>query len=434
MTVWLSFIFTNIHDMFFLRVSAVNIEVISEGAMNIKNLIIPVLVLATLALSSCHHNTEPAADVQPKLPQPSTVVSGLASKGPINAGFVDVFAVRSGVTDTSNPIGRGITDANGLFSVDLGAYNGPVMVVVSQGTFTDEVSGAHVTLKQPMQAMASLVSTGQNTVAVTPLTGLAVAAGRGLATPEAIDDANNRISALFQLADIIKTLPTNTGGTADQKKYAGACGVISQLANDRSKQTGQALDDALVDVMGGLETELDQNHDLSDDTLAGINAAVAEFNKNGAVVPALLPSGGKLKLGTTAAPVPPPPGLAAVIGSLNMTITLPSGVSVASDLATGEALQGAVTVSGEAAIGLNTLLTANVTPATGSAPAQVAIHMSNSIGFGIGECVTVNFTRTAGGAYPASAAAFILTGVAVKGPDGLPLAGVTVAPTGLSGL
>lgn len=392
-----------------------------------KNIAIAsILGLAILAFAGCRHHTEPAADVRPNLPQPTTVVNGLASKGPIDSGFVDIFAIRSGVTDTSTPIGRGITDAKGSFSVDLGAYNGPAMIVISQGSFTDEVSGARVTLKQPMQAMVSLVSIGQNTVAVTPLTDLAVAAVRGLATPEEIDDANNRISALFQLDDIIKTLPTNTGGTADQKKYADSCGVISQLANDRSKQEGGTLDDAFVAVMSGLESELDQNHEFSLDTLAGINTAVAEFDKNGATAATLLPSGGTLKISTV--------GPTNIIGTLDLTVTLPDGAAVTADPLTGEALLGAVTVSGAAALGSNTLLTTNVIPAAGSAPSQVAIRMINSSGFGIGECITINFTRTAGGTYPASAAAFILTGVAVKGPDGLPLAGVTVAPTRLLGL
>ncbi|HET7319666.1 MAG TPA: hypothetical protein VFK23_11060 [Nitrospirota bacterium] len=393
--------------------------------MKILGILGSILGIAIVTVTACSHHTEPAADVRPKLPQPTTVVNGLASMGPVNSGFVDIFAVRGGVIDASTPIGRGITDANGLFSGDLGAYTGTVMVMISQGSFTDEVSGVRVALKQPMQAMASLVSTGQNTVAVTPLTDLAVAAGRGLATPEAVDDANNKISALFQVGDIIKTVP-NAGGTADQKKYADACGVISQLANDRSTQKGEPLDDALVAVMSSLESELDQSHEFSSDTLAGINAAVAEFNKNGAAAAALLPSAGTLKISTA--------GPTNMIGTVNMTVTLPDGAAVASDPLTGEALQGAVMVSGEAAIGSNTLLTANVIPAAGSAPAQVVIRMTNSTGFGIGECVTINFTRTAAGTYPANAAAFVLTGVAVKGPNGLPLAGVTIVPTGLSGL
>jgi hypothetical protein len=394
--------------------------------MNINSLIAPVLGLALLALAGCsrHHESAPPAQ-PPKLP-PTTVISGLASKGPINAGFVDVFAIRSGVTDMSAPIARGLTDADGRFTVDLGAYEGPVMVVISEGTFTDEVSGKLVALKQPMRAMVSLASIGTSTAAVTPLTELAAgkAEGDGLLTPEAIDDANAKISSLFQLGDIVKTLPL-AGGAADQKKYADSCGVISQLAND-SKQAGESLDDGLARVMGEMENELKQNHVFSNDSLAKINAAVAKFDNKGAGASAVLPTSGRLTISTS--------GPTSMIGAIGMTVILPDGITVASDPATGEAFQGAVAVSGAAAIGAVTLVTANVVPVAGSAPARVIISMSNATGFGIGECVTIDFTRASGAAFPANAGAFTLAGVTVKGTGGLPLTGVTVAPTGLSGL
>jgi hypothetical protein len=340
--------------------------------------------------------------------------------------MVKVFAIRDGAADTSVPLNLGQTDDGGIYTVDVGDYKGAVMVEVSGGSFKDEVSGAQVALKKPMRAILSGASTGTNAVAVTPITHLAskIAEGRGALTAAAIDDANVKMSAMFQLADIVKTMPV-AGGAVDQKKYADACGVISQLAND-GKRAGESLDDSLARVMGEMETEMAQSGGLSGDTLNRINAAVTKFDKSGATATAPLPAGGMIKIGTA--------GATNAIGAIDMTISLPDGTIVAADTATGDAIVGTVTISGVAAVGTNKLLSAKVTPASGVAPARLAISMSNAAGFGRGECVTIGFIMFPGAAFPANAAAFSVTGFVARGPDGLPISGVTAAPTSLTAL
>jgi len=335
---------------------------------------------------------------------------------------VKVYAIRNRVADTSVPLGLAITDDSGKYTVDVGDYKGAVMAEVSGGSFTDEVSGAQVTLKKSMRAMVSSASTGTNRVAVTPLTHMASrsAEGGGALTAAAIDDANAKMSAMFQLADIAKTLP-DAAGAADQKKYADTCGAISQLVND-SKQAGESLDDSLSRVMNELESEMILNGGFADTTLGRINTAVTEFDKTGATATAAVTTGGKLKISTS--------GATHTIGAIDMTVSLPAGVEVAADPATGEAMVGTVTISGVAAAGSNGLIVAKVT----TSPAKLSLSMVNALGFGIGECATIEFKMAPGAAFPAGATAFGISGFSARGTDGLPISGVTAAPTSLSAM
>src|SRR6266568_8426614 len=155
-------------------------------------------------------------------PVPTTaIISGMVSKGPINAGKVAVFAIRNGTADTTAPIAQGNTDKNGNYSIDLGAYTGPILVEATGGSYTDEVSGAKVTLKTPLRSLRSGSVIGTNLTAVTPLTELAYkkVAGAGAVTNASIDDANAKIAAFFTLNDIVSTLPDAGDPGDDQKRY-----------------------------------------------------------------------------------------------------------------------------------------------------------------------------------------------------------------------
>jgi hypothetical protein len=400
--------------------------------MKAKYLLAPVLCLAVLALTGCGSsgsNDNTAATTT--IPVTSSVISGIASKGPIDTGTVKVFAIRSGVTDTSVPIAQGTTDANGNFTVDAGGFTGSVMVEVTGGTFKDEVTGAVVALKAPMRTVIDVVSAGTKTAAVTPLTELATkrAQGHAAMTPAIINECNANVGATFNVPDIVSTLPV-ANGTPEQKKHSAACGSFSQLAND-SKHAGESLDDALARVMTDMGNEVEHNGGLSDDSLNRINTAITEFNsgghnETGTTIPAAAPSGGVLKISTA--------GTAATIGALDMTVNLPAGTTVTADPATGEAAAGTITVSGAAALHGGSQAAAKVTPASGGAPGKVVISMINPNGFGAGECVTIDFKLEAGATLPANSTAFTVTGVAAKALDGTPLTGVTAAPMSLAAM
>lgn len=402
--------------------------------MRIRNLFGLLSCLVAMALTGCAGgDTSPGASGDNSgvsEASAKTVITGLASKGPINTGAVKVFAIRDGAVDTTVPIGQGRTDASGNFSVDVGGFKGPVMVEVAGGSFKDEVSGTTVSLLSPMRAVFANASTGKQNVAVTPLTELATRRAKGHAamTADVINESNKSVATIFNLTDIVSTLP-DAGGTDDnQKKYAASCGTFSQLANDRRKSSGGSLDDALKGVMDDMGNEAEHSG-LSDDSISKIKSAETEFNNSGknpgVPAPIVTPTNGILKISTSGSPN---------IGALDMTVTIPAGVEVAADPATGEAAPGAVVISGAAATGNNKLLAAKVTPASGGNPGKLTISMINSTGFGPGECVTVDFKVAAGGSFPAKAA-FTMTGVSAKGLDGTtPLSGVTVAPASVGAL
>src|SRR5919108_5016260 len=108
-----------------------------------------------------------------------TVVTGMASKGPIRNGTVKVYAIRDGVEDRSAPVGEVQTDNGGNYSIYVGSYKGPILVEVTGGSYTDEVSGARVDLTVPLRAMSSDASNKVKMVAVTPLTELAYKKAKG---------------------------------------------------------------------------------------------------------------------------------------------------------------------------------------------------------------------------------------------------------------
>lgn len=358
----------------------------------------------------------------------TVTISGVAAKGPINGGNISVYAVKGGQVDTSAALGSGRTasDGSGSYSVTLNsAPTGPVVVEVSGGTFTDEASGTTgVALKTPMRAVVSSVANGTK-IAVTPLTHLAFEQvdGIGAYTETEINDANTQIASLFGVSDIIGSLPFDptqpvpAGTIGDQAKYAGALGVFSQLVNDR-KGTN-TLDNALGAVLLELETELETNGGFSQATVNTINTAITNYNnsgrnRGGAVPAAIAFTRGVLQLatlGTLSAGVQ--------INGIDCTVTLPPGVTVKADPATGETLPGVVAPSSLAAS--NSIASAKYDAATGT----VHILLLNvQPGFGIGEFAHLDFDG-----YPTGTATFGATINRIDGGSGInsaPLSGISI--------
>jgi len=358
----------------------------------------------------------------------TTEIAGMASKGPIKAGTVKVYAIKEGVEDRTAPIGQGQTDESGNYTIEIDSYKGPVVVEATAGSYTDEVSGATVNLKAPLRALLADASTGRKTVAITPLTELAYRKAKGAGTTSAsIDDANAGIAAMFKLSDIVSILPV-AGGDDNQKKYAAACGSFSQLVND-GKSASESLDNALQRIMTDLGNEEEQKGGLSVDSIAKINDAITKFSNSGknqsgaTIAPIAAPTGGLLKISSV--------GTSGVMGAVDVTVVLPAGVKVNADATTGEAAAGVITISGVAAAGDNKLAAAKFTPAAGGAPAQLHILLINTAGFGLGEFVTIRF-EVEGGSFPAGVTAFSVAGFAAKRSDGSSLNGISAVPSSVS--
>jgi hypothetical protein len=393
--------------------------------MKIKPIISIFTCLAAMVLAGCGGGGGGTATGT------TVTISGVAAKGPINGGSIKVYAVKSGQVDTSTVLGSGTTatDGSGGYSVTLDSVpTGPVVVEVSGGSYTDEASGTpNVALKAPLRAVVSSVADGAK-IAITPLTHLAFEQvdGIGNYTSVGIDDANSQIGNFFGITDIIGSLPfdaTQTvpaGAIGDQAKYAGALGVFSQLVNDR-KGT-KTLDDALGAVMLELETELETNGGFTQTTVDNLNASITNYsnsgkNRGGSIPAAISFSKGVLQLATLGSLAD---GIQ--INGIDCTITLPPGVTVKSDPATGEIQAGVLIPSSMAAS--NSFVNGKYDKTAGTLR---IVLLNVQPGFGLGEFAHVNFDG-----YPAGSAAFSVKINRIDGGSGIssaPLTGITIKST-----
>ena len=361
-------------------------------------------------------------------------ISGVAAKGPIGGGDVKVYAINNGQLDRSAVLGTGKTaaDGSGSYTVSFAsAPTGPVVVEVSGGTFTDEASGtAGVALKTPLLAIVPSVTDGDR-IAITPLTFLAFeqVEGIGSFTPVEIDDANAQIGRFFKVDDIIrsqpfdptKPAPAGEDITNDRQKYAAALGVFSQMVNDDRQKRGntQSLDDALGTFLLQLETELETNGGFSQAVVDIVNAAITNFSNSGKNRSGIIPASvaftqGVLQIRTEGAL---PAGT--VINGIDCEVTLPAGVTVNSDPATGEALPGVVIPASLAAS--NSVVSARFDKAAGTLR---IILVNVQPGFAIGEFAHVEFVG-----FPSGAATFAMKVNRIDGGSGAssaPLTGIAI--------
>jgi len=393
--------------------------------MKKKTIFSSVLSLAMLALFGCGGGG--GGTGSPPVTG-STTFSGVAAKGPVNGGTIKVYAINNGKIDTTTVLGTGTTSGDGTYTVVIPPDKkptGPVVVEVSGGSFTDEASGAAgVALKTPLRAAVASIADGDK-IAVTPLTHLAVKQVEGIGTfsEQEINDANLQIGNFFEVGDIIKSQPFDStkgaraGASDDEKKYAAALGVFSTLCD--SRKGASKLEDALAGILDGLGKELNDNGGFLGTTLDDFNKAIDDFNasgknKSGSSLTRKTFTAGVLQLKTAGSL----PTNTAMI-SLDLTITLPAGVSFAFDPATGEVASGVVVPSSEAAKG-----TSLSVARFDSTKRTLQIIMINSPGFKIGEFAHLEFKLDSGATLPAPTA-FV---VAVNPTNGI-LGGSLTDPT-----
>lgn len=187
------------------------------------------LGLAQLGLVSCGGG---GSDSPSPSASTTLTLSGMAAKGPVSGGTVTAYAVTAsgGVGDA---LGTTMTDADGNYTLSIN-YTSPVLLEITGGTYTDEVTGTSVAVPTAagsgLQAVVSNVTAGSNVqVQITPLTSMAAAraqAAIGGLTAANIDAANQQVSAHFGLPDILSTQPINpiapdsaNGATQDAINY-----------------------------------------------------------------------------------------------------------------------------------------------------------------------------------------------------------------------
>ena len=210
---------------------------------NVKLGVVGLTAIATLVLAGCGGGGGAAPA--------SSLVTGVASKGPLNGSTVCAFAITGGVKGASlGTCATGIV--NGKYSINLGSYTGPVLFEATGGTYVDEATGATVALAAPLHSMLGGTTGGNTTAAITPLTELAyqdaISIASGL-TAARISAAIAKVQTFFGVADIVKTLPVDAlappaTATAAEKTYALALASVSEYL--KAQPAGTSLTNALT--------------------------------------------------------------------------------------------------------------------------------------------------------------------------------------------
>jgi hypothetical protein len=201
-----------------------------KNSMKIRNSIMYVVVLSMCSFMFLGCGSEIIEVTQ------NNVIHGVASKGIISGGQVKVHAVNADGTKGAE-LGTAQTDADGKYSIDLGDRNGPVIVEVVGGSYTDEATG---TIKANIKLRAVVPEVkGNKKVAVTPLTEMAVKIAGANLTVTQINNANAKVAVLIGGADITETQPLDINGdlsdaTTQQKDYTMVLAAISQMIEDGS--------------------------------------------------------------------------------------------------------------------------------------------------------------------------------------------------------
>lgn len=210
-----------------------------------KNLKILAIAIGFFALAGCSKEDEESSNV-----------SGAAVKGYVGSAKVDIYQYNEN-GEKGILLASTTTDSKGNYSA-LVNYRGPVEVVVSNGTYTDEASGSTVNLQEKELRAILMVKNEQGKAAVTALTTIAAAyvdahASAGIET--AIHNANLEITQVFGLSGVNLTsdipadlsFSSNTA-TQAQIKYGAVQAGLSQYINENNLSADVLL--SLVKDMG----------------------------------------------------------------------------------------------------------------------------------------------------------------------------------------
>lgn len=169
-------------------------------------------------------------------------ISGSVTKGPVGSANVIAYGVTTGQMGAQ--IGSATTNANGDFTMNVGAYAGPVMLQVSGGSYIDEATGSVMPMANGdvMAAIMPAIAAGSNNagVQITPLTAMAQAMAQGMTggmTDANIAAANLAIGNQFSVSDVLHIQPMNplvsgsgTGASQDAQNYGMTLAAMSQYA------------------------------------------------------------------------------------------------------------------------------------------------------------------------------------------------------------
>ncbi len=174
-------------------------------------------------------------------PMANGTIGGTAFNGAMTQGTVTAYAISGGARGAQ--LATAATDAQGAFMMSLGAYTGPVMLQVSNGTYRDEATGTTMSMgSDVMTAVMTTIATGTNVTGiwVTPMTSMAQARANAMAggmTDSNIAAANTAVGNFFMMGDILHTTCVDPaingsggGATQDQRNCGIVIAAMSQYA------------------------------------------------------------------------------------------------------------------------------------------------------------------------------------------------------------
>ncbi len=323
----------------------------------------------------------------------ATTVAGVASKGIIKKGTVNVFPVNAAGVKGSTPLAVGTTDDNGAYSLNIGSYTGPIVVEVS-GKYTDEATGntLEVPASSPLHAVLDNVTAGGSVnMPVTPLTELAFRQAGSSLTGDKIKVANSMISSLMGF-DIINTKPVAPNAAAfdsatpDQKNYALILAAVSQIMASK----GTDLESVLMDLNGGV------NSTAATTAIYNALSTFASSRNNltgddGSHTMLTLNAVKKLRLTLTGSAV-------SSVRAIIATLTLPDGLTLETDT-NGVPLPKVFQLIGSAANNQFNISYSHYLPASATSPATLTMTLLAPYGgLTAGDIIAINFDVAAGSA------------------------------------
>jgi hypothetical protein len=174
--------------------------------------------------------------------------------GAVVDATVSVYVLNDDGTRGDDPITSTTTDADGKYQFDE-VITGPVVIVVTGGSYTDEATGVTVEIPDDYELMTLLFEAeGRTNVGVTALTTIASArasanASKGLAT--AIEAANRNVAIMFGLdgVDIVTVTPddlTDPDEDVDVNSDETGHGVMLAAFTQAGKDIGVTAADLLL--------------------------------------------------------------------------------------------------------------------------------------------------------------------------------------------
>ncbi len=196
----------------------------------------------------------------------STVIAGRVVDGYIVGATVTAYQVNANGTQGAQIGTPVITDQNGDYTLNLGAYSGPVYLTSQGGTYVDSATGNTINLNVPPYSsmiLSAIVSSASGNVSaqVNPLTTMAAdvaltLTGQGTPVASAADNANTLIQNYFAiLSPILNTalVSLNTpscmvGYTQPSADVSAILAGISQLAFNYGVGTPDLVQALIKDV------------------------------------------------------------------------------------------------------------------------------------------------------------------------------------------